>query len=191
MRRLVVSILVLAAVGSVSGVATAQPGLSTGMNTDGIDRNRRIEEDQKRALDKLRKAGLEALQAQNFAGAEKSFGSLLEKNPTTSDANYLMGLAKIGLKKWPEAKQYLEVAIMEEPKRPEPKARLGVADIMVNDMEGAKVQRIVLADMAEKCNGCADAKKINDNLAMIDKVLAAVQPKPATAPAAAPPPPAN
>lgn len=183
MRNLAISILVLAAVGSVSGVATAQPGLSTGMNTDGIDRNRRIEEDQKRALDKLRKAGLAALQAQDFATAEKSFGSLLEKNPTTSDANYLMGLAKIGLKKWPEAKQYLEVAITEEPKRPEPKARLGVADIMVNDMEGAIAQRIVLADMAEKCNGCADAKKINDNLAMIDKVLAAVQPKPATAPA--------
>jgi Flp pilus assembly protein TadD len=183
MRGLLVSILVLAAIGSASGVAIAQPGLSTGMNTDGIDRNRRIEEDQKRTLDKLRKAGLEALQAQNFALAEKSFGSLLEKNPTTNDANYLMGITQLGLQKWLEASQYLQLAVRSEPDRPEPKGRLAVAYIMIGNVDSAREQRTILSDMAGRCSGCADAKKINDNVAMIDKVLAAIKPKPATAPA--------
>ena len=183
MRKLVVSILVLVAIGGPTAAAFAQPGLSTGMNTDGIDRNRRIEENQKRAVDKVRKVGLEALQAQNFAVAEKSFESLLEKIPTSSDAHYLMGLAKMGLKKWPEAKQFLEVAILEEPKRPEPKARLAVADIMINDMTGAATQRAELVGLQSQCAGaCPDAKLIDANLAMIDKVLAAIAPKPATAP---------
>lgn len=186
MRGLLLSILLLAAMVSASGVANAQPGLSTGMNTDGIDRNRRIEEDQRRALDKLRKAGLEALQAQNFVLAEKSFEGLLAKNPTTSDANYLMGLAKMGLKKWPEAKQFLEIAIVEEPKRPEPKARLAVAAIMANDIPLATSQRAELVSMKARCNGsCPEASLITGNLAMVDKVIAAVNAPPA-APTPAP-----
>ena len=187
MRRLVFSILILAAIGSATGMASAQKGLSTGPNLDGIENARRIEENAKRALEKIRKDGLTALQAQDYVKAEKTFGELLSKNPTTLDASFLMGLSKMGLKKWSEAKEAFQVAITQEPKRPEPKARLGVANIMVNDMEGAMAQRGELASMAANCSvGCADSQRIADNLAMIDKVLAAIAPKPA--PAAAPPP---
>ncbi len=173
MRRLVVSVLVLAAIGSTVSVSHAQPGLSTGMNVDGIDRARRIEEEKKRSLEAPRKAGLAALQAQDFASAETNFAKLLTFNPTTSDANYLMGLAQIGLKKWPEAQQYLKVAIKEEPKRPEPKLRLGIAGLMTGDFDVTNAQRAQLADLASQCGRCEDSKKIADNLATLDKVIAA------------------
>lgn len=201
MRRFVGAVLVLAAIGSVmtvTGTASAQrngtASLSNGPDISGIDNARRIEENAKRALEKIRKDGLAALQAQDYAKAERTFDDLLSKNPTTLDAHFLMGLAKMGLKKWAEAKEVLQIAITEEPNRPEPRARLGVANIMVNDMEGAMAQRAALASMSANCSvGCADSQRIKDNLAMIDKVLAAIAPKPAATPAptAAPPPPAT
>lgn len=184
MRNLALSILVIAAVGAVTVPASAQRGLnslSAGPNADGVENARRIEENKMRALEVPRKAGLAALQAQDFVLAEKSFTKLLSFDPTTSDASYLMALAQMGQKKWPDAKLSLEEAIKKEPKRPEPKARLGVADIMVNDMDGAMKLRADLAALASACGGCSDSKRIAENIAMIDKVLAAVAPKAPTA----------
>lgn len=193
MHKLVLSVLALAAMGiasSATGAAHAQKNgtasLSNGPDIAGIDNVRRIEENKKRALEVPRKAGLAALQAQDFAGAEKEFAQLLSFDPTTSDANYLMGLTQIGLKNWPSAKSYLELAVQNEPKRPEPKARLGIAYIMTGDIAAADSQRTALLMLADKCNGCADTKKISDNVAMLEKVLAAARPK-TTTQAPAPP----
>lgn len=178
MRRLLISVVILAAIG---GSAHAQKGLSTGPNLDAIDRSLRIEENKKREMEASRKVGLDALQAQDFTLAEQSFTKLLSFDPTTSDANYLMGLAQIGLKKWPEAKVSLEAAVKIEPKRPEPKARLGVAHVMLGDINSAADQHDALGAMARECNGCPDQKNVNDNLLMLDKILvAATTKKPAT-----------
>lgn len=181
MRGLVASILVLAAIGAATGDAVAQPGLSTGMNVDGIENARRIEENKLRALEAPRKAGLAALQEQNFAVAEQNFAKLLSFEPTTSDASYLMGLAQLGLKKWPEAKLSLEAAVKSEPKRPEPKARLGVALVMLGDINSAADQHDALSAMANACQRCPDAKTIADNLLMLDRILVAATTKPAPA----------
>ncbi len=181
MNKLAVSILILAAMGSATGAAIAQKGLSTGPNMDAIENARRIEENKMRSLEVPRKAGLAALQAQDFALAEQSFTKLLSFDPTTSDASYLMALAQMGQKKWAEAKLSLEDAIKKEPKRPEPKARLGVADIMINDMDGAAKQRADLVALASDCGSCGDSRRIAENIAMIDKVLAAIAPKTPTA----------
>jgi Flp pilus assembly protein TadD len=185
MRQLVVSILIAAAIGSIAGVAYAQKGLSTGPNYDAIENSRRVDENRMRKLEIPRKAGLAALQAQDFVLAEKHFGELVALDPTTSDANYLMGLTQLGLEKWDDAKQYLEIAVKSEPRRPEPKARLGVAYVMTGDSASARRQRDELVALASTCGRCGDAKKIGDNLAMIDRVLAAVA-KPAAAPTPAP-----
>jgi len=181
MRRLVASILVLVAIGAAGSTANAQKGLSTGPNLDGIDNARRIEENSLKALDAPRKAGLAALQAQDFGLAESHFAKLLSFDPTTSDANYLMGLAKLGLKKWPEAKLSLEAAVKSEPKRPEPKARLGVAHVMLGDINSAADQHDALSKMVQDCQRCPDAKAIADNLTMLDKLLVRVTTKPASA----------
>jgi TolA-binding protein len=177
MRRMIVSVLILAAVGSSVSFASAQPGLSGGNDLNAIDRSLRIDEDKRRARDSERKDGLAALQAGDFAGAEKNFAKLLSFEPTTSDASYLMGVSQIGLEKWPEAKQYLEVAVTNEPQRAEPKARLGVAHIMLGDINSAADQHDALSAMWAACNQCTDAKSIADSLTMLDKLLVAVTTK--------------
>jgi Flp pilus assembly protein TadD len=175
MPRLVFCVVIMAA---LSGVAHAQPGLSGGNDLDAIDKAHRIDQEKQRERDASRNTGLEALQAQDFTGAERNFAKLLTFDPTTSDANYLMGLAQIGLKKWPEAKVSLETAVKLEPKRPEPKARLGVAHVMLGDINSAADQHDALGAMARECNGCPDQKNINDNLLMLDRILvAATKPK--------------
>lgn len=182
MRGLFLSLTMLAVIGASPGLATAQPGLSTGLDPAGADRANRIEEEARRALMKIRKDGIDALQAQDFPSAEKAFGNLLAKNPTTNDANYLMGVAKLGLRNWTEARQYLEAAVSKEPKRAEPKSRLGVAYVRLNDMDSARKQRADLAGLDAKCGGkCVDAAAIVDSVRILDQAL--VPQPPAIAPA--------
>lgn len=176
MRSLLVSVLLIAGMGAAIGTANAQPGLSSAPNLDGADNANRIAENARRAVEQIHKTGIEALQRQDFAAAEKSFSDLLSRNPTTTDANYLMGIAKLGLGRWEEAKPFLEKAVKLEPKRPEPKARLGVTYVKLNDTGSAMKQRADLAALASKCgNGCADGPRIAENLKMLDQALA---PKP-------------
>jgi TolA-binding protein len=177
MRGLMLSVLMLAAFGAATGAASAQPGLSTGLNPEGADHASRIEDNARRALMAIRKTGVDALNNQDFATAEKTFAELVAKTPTTSDAHYLMGLAKLGLKNWAEAKQFLEIAVKQEPKRAEPKSRLGVAYVRLNEIDAAKKQREELAAMEKKCKGtCPEAPAIASNLALLDQVLAAKAP---------------
>jgi TolA-binding protein len=176
MRGLLLALIFLAGAGAASGAADAQKGLSTGPNLDGIDNANRIEENARRKLDAMRKDGVDALQKQDFAGAEKIFTNMAAQNPTTTDAHYLLGIAKLGLQNWAEAKQVLEIAVKKEADRPEPKARLGVAYLRLNDTGGAMKQREDLASMAAKCKGCPDAARIADNLALLDRAIAARSP---------------
>lgn len=179
MRGLLVSILLLAAAGGVTGVASAQPGLSGGNDLDAIDRAHRLDQEKARARDAARNVGLAALQSGDFAAAEKSFTTLLSYDPTTSDANYLMGLAQLGLQKWSDAKLSLQAAVISEPARPEPKARLGVAHVMLGDINSAADQHDALSAMWSACNKCENAQSIADSLTMLDKILvAATKPKP-------------
>lgn len=181
MRGWFLSALVLAFAGAAPGIAYAQKGLSTGPNLDGIDSANRVAENSRKKLDIMRKAGLELLQKQDFAGAEKAFAKLLAQNPTTSDAHYLMGFAKLGLQNWAEARQFLEIAIAEEPDRPDPKGRLGVAYVKLNEFDLARKQRDELAALSSTCKGCSDAARIAENLALLDRALA--RPTPAPVPA--------
>lgn len=184
MRALSFGFLVLAAFSAMPG-ADAQKGLSSGMNLDGVDNASRIADNTKRKLEGMRKEGVDALQKQDFAGADKIFAKLAAENPTTNDAHYLLGVAKLGLQNWAEAKGVLEIAVKREANRPEPKARLGVACLRLNDVAGATKQREDLAAMQAKCKDCPDAPRIAENLALLDRAIAARTPAtPAAAPAA-------
>jgi Flp pilus assembly protein TadD len=182
MRTVLLSALVMGTACAITGTANAQPGLSGGMNLDGIDRAARIEENTRRKLEGMRKEGVDALQKQDFAGAETAFAKLAAQNPTTNDAHYLLGVAKLGLQKWAEAKDVLEIAAKKQPTQPEPRARLGVAYLRLNDAASAAKQREELAGLASKCNGCPDAARITENIALLDRAIAAQAPKPAPAP---------
>ena len=69
-----------------------------------------------------------------------------------------MGLAKIGLEKWGEAQPFLETAVAYEPSRPEPRTRLGLALVMLDQPDKARAQREALIQLDISCNKtCADA----------------------------------
>ena len=180
MRALFLCLLFLASAGVmpgvISGAADAQKGLSTGPNLDGIDNANRLAENQKRKLDGMRKDGVAALQKEDFAGAEKIFARMADQNPTTTDSHYLLGVARLAQQNWTGAKEALEVAVTKDVNRPEPKALLGVAYLRLNDAAGAMKQREELAGLGAKCNGCPDAPRIAENLALLDRAIAARAP---------------
>jgi hypothetical protein len=190
-------VLIVAVAGlSLAGAANAQEGLSTKPDYDLIDKAERVDENKRAALLVLRQNGVEALENKLYPVAEKIFSDLLLQNPTVTDANFLMGLTKIGLEKWAEAKAFLEIAVRAEPKRPEPKTRLGLTYIKLGDPAAAVKQRAELASLDRDCKKvCADSVWIADGLALLDEGLSPKRPGSdaaravASAPAAVAPPP--
>jgi TolA-binding protein len=120
---------------SLTGLAHAQAanplsplskGLWTRPDYDRIYAADRVDEFARRELVSLHKTATASLDAKDYAAAEATLSVLVDRDPTTTDARFLMGLAKIGLGKWSEARTWLEAAVKEEPARPEPKTRLGL-----------------------------------------------------------------
>lgn len=177
-----------AAICLAAPLAHAQNGLSTRPNYDMIERANRIDENKQRDLNALHKAIVEALGAQDYAAAESTSNRLLESVPSTPDAHYLLGLAQSGLGKWSEAKASLEIAVREEPLRPGPKTRLGLAYVQLNELESARQQRLALTSLSMDCNKtCEDARWIAEGLMVLDEALS---PERLNAAARALPPPA-
>lgn len=159
---------------ALTGIAHAQPGLSTGPDYDLIHKADRIDDDADAGLPQVQQQGLAALQAKDFATAELAFAELLRRNPSAIGASFLLGLSKIGLEKWDEARVALERAVMDEPERPEPKTRLGLTYIALKDTDAARRQRDALAALDATCkDACADGAWIKDGLAALDQALAA------------------
>ncbi|MGH6912034.1 MAG: tetratricopeptide repeat protein, partial [Phenylobacterium sp.] len=137
-----------------------------------IDRVDRVSDGAQTELRALRATALAALQARDYPAAEKAFADLLARAPNTRDASFMMGLTKAGLEKWEEAKGYLEIATTQDPKRPEPKTRLGLTYVKLGNIDGAKQQRGELASLDQACKGaCEDAKWIADGLVILDQAL--------------------
>jgi hypothetical protein len=169
-RRL---LALVAAIGLLlPGLAEAQPGLTTKPDYDRIYAADRVDENAQRSLNLLRNAAVEAINAKDYVRAEPMLAELVSRNPTTEDASFLMGLAKFELKKWDEARTHLETAVTKQPKRPEPKARLGLAYLELDNPDGAKAQRAELASLDAVCaKACPDATWIADGLHLIDEAL--------------------
>lgn len=113
--------------------------------------------------------GVAALKAKNFAVAEGIFDEVLRENANHAEANFMMGVAKMSLGKWEDAKTYLRIAVKKKPKDPDPKSRLGVVLVRLGDTAGAKEQRDALVKMQKDCqSGCRNAEFIANGIAMID-----------------------
>lgn len=168
--------LFLAGALAFAGAAHAQPGLSTKPDYDLIYKADRIDENAQRELTTLQQRALAALQARNYTEAETTLGEVLARSRMAPGANFLMGLTKIGLEKWDEARTYLELAVLDEPQRPEPKTRLGITYIKLNDADGARQQREALVTLDAACqHACTDATWIAEGIALIDQAMASEQ----------------
>jgi Flp pilus assembly protein TadD len=118
-------------------------------------------------------SGVSALKAMDYMLAEDIFGKVLRIKPTNADANFYMGVAKMNLGEWEDAKKHLEIAVQRKPTHPDPKSRLGVTYAKLGNATGAAAQRAELEKMAETCKrSCKDFKPfIAGGIEMIDEAL--------------------
>jgi hypothetical protein len=169
-RALLGSIIVASL--SLPATSLAQEGLSTGPDYDLIHKADRIDDNANNGLAQVQQQGIAALQAKDFAGAETAFTEILRRNPAATGASFLLGLSQIGQEKWDAAKVSLERAVVDEPKRPEPKTRLGLTYVMLKDSDNARLQRDALATLDAQCmESCKDAVWIKDGLTALDQAL--------------------
>ena len=118
-------------------------------------------------------SGIRAMKANDFVGAEAMFADFLARKPESAEANLYMGVVKMNLGKWSEAKPYLESAAAKEPTHPDPKIRLGLTYVKLGDTTAAIAQRAALVKMRESAKGSREmATHISDGVAMIDRALA-------------------
>lgn len=173
MRARRFAVMLAAATLGLAGVAHAQVGLSTKPDYELTYKSDRVDENAQRELNLLQDRALAALQAKNFGTAETAFAELMQRGRREPGVNFLMGLTKIGLEKWDEAQFYLEAAVLDEPKRPEPKTRLGITYAKLNKTDAARRQRAALASLDAECKRtCKDAAWIVEGLALLDQALA-------------------
>jgi tetratricopeptide (TPR) repeat protein len=134
--------------------------------------------------------GLRALELNEFAQAEKIFAEIVRRErkgysnfymsvgnrPTRSaedgEANFYLGVARMSLGKWEEAKEPLKVAV-KRTSHPDPTSRLGVTYAKLGDIDGASAQRAALVAMNETCgNVCELSPFILQGIRMIDEAIA-------------------
>lgn len=117
--------------------------------------------------------GIAALEANDFAQAEELLGKSLQYNKNNISLRLHMGIAKMELGKWDEARHYLRTPAREMRRDPEPKSLLGVTYVKLGDFESAFAQRESLLQMAAACQtSCARAAEIESGIALIDAALA-------------------
>jgi TolA-binding protein len=120
--------------------------------------------------------GVIALKDQDFTGAETIFANFLKYKQNNADANFYMGVAKMNLGKWDDAKQYLEIAVSRKPQHPDPKSRLGVTYAKLGDAAAANALRADLVKMNDDCkDACRLSPYIKGGIQMIDEALAQTQ----------------
>lgn len=117
--------------------------------------------------------GIDALEARNLAVAENIFADILRRYRNDPEANFYMGVTRMDLGKWEDAKKPLEIAVRKKPKHPDPKSRLGVTYAKLGDTTAANAQRAELVKMADACkSACKLSPYIAGGIRMIDEALA-------------------
>ncbi len=95
--------------------------------------------------------GVEALQAEDYKKAEQKFGDVLEVAPKNPEANYFMGVAKVGRGKTKSSIRYFEKAIKERANFTEAREQLALAQLALGDREAAGEQLAALKAQAAAC----------------------------------------
>ena len=178
MKTVVLSIMLAGtALGSAANAQEAPPAPPVG-TVDGSqfapppDMNISWDYSSPRGVHRLQR-GFDAMDAGNFTKAEALFARIRERAPGDGATNFYLGVIKMVLGKWDEAKMPLEVAVRKMPVLPDPKSRLGVTYAKLGDTAGAHAQRADLVKMADACQGaCELSPYITGGIHMIDEALA-------------------
>ena len=174
--RLLISVLAAGALALAGGAALASGGGGGGMSE--------MPSASGPAYDPVAEyqKGVAALRANDFKGAEKAFGHVLEVNPKDANTLFLMGVSKAGKGDLKGAQKYYEKSVKSDPSLIVAHRELAVTDIKLTQLDKAKIERDFLQAQSDKCAGtCAQAADLKAALAAIDAASAA---PPAAKPAA-------
>jgi tetratricopeptide (TPR) repeat protein len=119
--------------------------------------------------------GYAALEAGDYRKAEKKFGEVLSVAPKHPEANFYMGVAKVGLGKTKSSIKYFEKAIKEKETFTEARERLALVSIELGDLETANEQLAAMKEQEVKCGGActpAYAQRLAEAIARVEAALA-------------------
>jgi Flp pilus assembly protein TadD len=121
--------------------------------------------------------GVAALQVKDYKLAEKKFGEVLSVAPKHPEANYYMGLAKVGRGKDKASVRYFERAIKERSNFTEAREQLALVSIKLGKPETANEQLAALKAMQATCQtedcGADYAERVDRAVERIEAALAA------------------
>ena len=123
--------------------------------------------------------GLAALQAGDYKTAERRFGEVLSVIRGHPEANYFMGLAKIGREKHKSSIRYFKRAIKERPDFVEAREQLALVYIKLEKPEDASGQLQELNDLLASCETeeCSEEflARLNEAITRVDNALNGTQ----------------
>ncbi len=118
------------------------------------------------------RSALFAMRDNDFTKAETIFADFLPGRSGHADGNLYMGIAKLNLGKWAEARTYLEVAATKAPRNPNPKIHLGVAYARLGNAQAAADQRAALVKMSKSHRiSREESAYIKEGIARINEAL--------------------
>jgi tetratricopeptide (TPR) repeat protein len=118
--------------------------------------------------------GIDALKADRFAEAKKSFGRVLGVAPKDANANYLAGLAHAGLNDLKGARKYFERAVRYDKKMVLAHQELGVTYAKLGERPKAEAELASLKQLSAQCGpACPDAAQLQSAVAAVTAALGA------------------
>jgi tetratricopeptide (TPR) repeat protein len=120
------------------------------------------------------RAGIEALKAQKFAAARKSFAKVLSVAPGDGNTNYLAGVAAVGLSDLKGAVKYFQKAIKANPDLVPAREDLAIAFAKLGDRPKAEAELAKLRQIQAKCaSTCPQAAVLDQAIASVTAALGA------------------
>ena len=153
---LAASPVIASAMGSSGGGATSTPSL----NAPQFD-----------AAAEYRK-GIDALKAQQFADAKKSFGRVLGVAPNDANTNFLAGMADAGLNDLKGAARHYEKAVNADGKLIPAQQELAITYVKLGDMARAQATLGKLQRLNDSCKGtCKDADQLKQAIGAVQAAI--------------------
>lgn len=123
------------------------------------------------AADEYRK-GIDALKAEQFADAKKSFARVLGISPDDANTNFLAGMADAGLNDLKGAAKHYEKAVRSDSRLIPAEQELGITYVKLGDMAKAQTALGRLQKLNDACQGtCKEADQLKQ---AIDAVQSAI-----------------
>ena len=119
--------------------------------------------------------GIEALQAQRFAEAKRSFGRVLGVAPGDANTNYLAGMADAGLNDLKNARKHYEKAVKADRNMVLARRELALTYVKLGERAKAEAELATLTALQSECAGsCPKAAELTASVAAVQAALASV-----------------